>query len=132
MLNSSSCCFFSVSGDLLSTFPTFPRAFSISASKFGLTSFFSFASGGVGRGGDLISSSLAESEGMFVTAWEVMTASDGRCASDKSRAGGRDLISFARASEINGTVDDEMTGAQDQKDNRLGTNRLHRVQCLLS
>ena len=115
MLNSGDGCWISLSADLLSAFPTLPKAFFISASKFPCTSFFSFAKGGVGSGGDLRSSSFAESDAIAVTVCKVPTIVCGRCASDKSSAGGRDFISFARAKEISGTVDDEMTGAKISK-----------------
>jgi hypothetical protein len=112
ILNSNSCCFFSISGVL----PTFPNAFSISISKFPFDSrLCCLANGGVGSGG------LFGSPRGFVDfvapPSDVTTYDPGygggveRFESDKSSAGGRDFISLALAREIKGTVDDEITGA---------------------
>src|SRR5438046_10366998 len=89
-----------------STFTNLPNAFSISTSKFSETSLFSFARGGVGRGGDF--TALPSKLIMYDVCWST---GEPLFDSVRSRAGGRDFISFALSQEIKGTVDEEMTGA---------------------
>lgn len=115
MLSSNNGKFFPASSALSSGFPTFPKAFSISNSKFPLFSLSIWASGGVGSGGDFGSNpvfvrSVPMSSGL--TTYEIgFVDCVGPGASERSSAGGRDLISLALAREIKGTVEDEMTGA---------------------
>jgi hypothetical protein len=115
MFNSNNGRFFSASSVLSSAFPTFPKAFSISSSKFPLFSRSFWASGGVGSGGDFGSKVLfvkfAATPSELIMYDVGFGAGEGRCPSERSSAGGRDLISLALAREIKGTVDDEMTGA---------------------
>src|SRR5208282_6733384 len=114
IFNSNNGCGFSVSGVRPSPFPTLPNAFSISNSKFSVSSFFSLARGGVGRGGDFGSKGAFD---FVAPPSELITYCSGagelRCdwESARSSAGGRDFISFALAKEIKGTVDEEITGA---------------------
>jgi len=115
MLNSSTGCFFSNSGDVAAELPTFPNALSISKPKLPSALCFFFASGGVGRGGLRASvSSGALPLGLLIVALDDSAVARLKPPSDKSNAGGRDFISFARAREMVGTVQEEITGASNE------------------
>ena len=99
-------------GGVFPPLPTLPRAFSISNSKLPVVSSF-LASGGVGRGGVFgprLGSVVFVIPPSEVTTYEPLVG-EVRNTVLRSRAGGRDLNSFALAKEIKGTVDEEITGA---------------------
>jgi hypothetical protein len=117
ILNSKTGCF--SSGDFASACPTFPNARSISASKFPVPLFSPFFAGGFGAcwAFDTLfitafDEPVSEVSAFFTPPSEFMRyedefdvrEGDARVLDDRSRAGGRDFISFARAKEIVGAV----------------------------